>query len=97
MLSAEGKASEDKASIQPDCLESSTVNEETGSVMRHDPTIVELETEGNKPFYRKVPCALPQGHVNHVRPHADMTVVGIVFALIALIVIIELWDSIRTT
>ncbi|KAK6066504.1 hypothetical protein SCUP234_12048 [Seiridium cupressi] len=78
--------------------ESSTVKEETGVVMRHDPTIVELETEGNKPFYRKTPCPTHAGHFHLDRRYADRTVVGIVFILIAAIALIELWGPIcRTT
>lgn len=98
MLPAEDKTPEDKAPVpQSDFLESSTVKEETGSIMRHYPTTVELETEGNKPFYKKIPCVIHQGHFFLVRRYADTTVVSIVFILIALIAMIELWKPICST
>jgi hypothetical protein len=73
---------------------SSIVKEETGSVVKHHSTIVELETQGNKPIYAKMPCATRQGHFYLVRRYADMGVVGIIFILMAIIALIELWDPI---
>lgn len=82
------------ATPRPSFQESTTVKEETGSIRTHQPTTVELETEGNMAFFHKIPCAMHKGQFHLARQYADMTVVSIVLILIAVIALVELWDSI---
>ncbi|KAI1840010.1 hypothetical protein JX266_013782 [Neoarthrinium moseri] len=69
---------------------SSIVREETGTAVEIHLSIVELETEGNKPVYDRVPCKMHPDHFHLVRRFADMSVVGIVFILITIVIILEL-------
>lgn len=60
------------------------------------PTIVELEMEGlSGQVY--LPCHSHQKtlHYYRVRKYADVMVLGVVVSFVALLLIIELWDSIR--
>lgn len=96
---AENESPTTSTSSQSEFQESSIVEAETGSFRHktHDFTIVELETQGNQPLYHKVPCPKQKGHFHLVKEYADTTVVGVVFLLIAVIALIELWGPICAT
>jgi hypothetical protein len=75
--------------------DSSIVEAETGSVKKHHHfTTVELETLGNKPNYQTIPCPKQSGYFHLVKGYTDTTVVAVVFILIAVIALIELWNPI---
>lgn len=78
----------------PTFKDSSTVKQETGSIMKHHPTIVELETQATRQASNELPCTMQGGRLYNVRQHADATVVGIVLVLVAIIALIELWNPI---
>ncbi|KAH6646784.1 hypothetical protein BKA67DRAFT_580565 [Truncatella angustata] len=85
----EDQESVSQSQSQPEFQQSTTVKEETGTVTKHLPSTVELETQGNAPYQHKTPC-----HGYLVRQYVDMPVVSVVFLLITIIALIELWDSI---
>ncbi|ORY67328.1 uncharacterized protein BCR38DRAFT_407310 [Pseudomassariella vexata] len=83
------------ASVRQD---SSIVREETGSTMKLKlPTIVELETEGSKPFFSRTLCHMHKGpaHYHDVRKYADMVIVVMVLAFVAGVVLLEMWTPIQ--
>ncbi|KAI0125156.1 hypothetical protein BJ170DRAFT_686024 [Xylariales sp. AK1849] len=84
----------------PEIPDSSIVREEIGSPLRPSrPSIVELETQGNKPFYHRQPCTMHDGaqHFHEVRVYADTTVVSIGIIFIVAVAIFELWNPIYQT
>ncbi|KAI1854156.1 hypothetical protein JX265_000560 [Neoarthrinium moseri] len=77
--------------------DSSIIREETGKAARIHLTTVELETEGNKPLYDRVPCKMHAGHFYLVRRYADMTLVTTVLIFIAIVALIEIWSPMCRT
>ncbi|ETS77794.1 hypothetical protein PFICI_09856 [Pestalotiopsis fici W106-1] len=99
MLHSSENASPDTApssqSPHSEFQDSSIVEAETGSVKKHHHfTTVELETLGNKPYYQTIPCPKQSGYFHLVKGYTDTTVVAVVFILIAVIALIELWNPI---
>lgn len=76
--------------------QSSTVQAETGSLAGSNPSTIEAETAASKPIYRYLPCQTHGGprHYHLARQYADMVVVGVLIAFVALVILVELWSPI---
>lgn len=74
--------------------QSSTVQAETGSLAGNNPSAIEAETAASKPIYRYLPCQVHGGprHYHLARQYADMVVVGVLIAFVALVTLVELWS-----
>lgn len=74
--------------------QSSTVQAETGSLAGTNPSVIEAETAASKPIYHYLPCQVHGGprHYHLARQYADMVVVGVLIAFVALVTLVEMWS-----